>query len=182
MSCRLQNSPKLLKVKTPNINRVERWENSARKALQPAGRDLSLNVCRNAKQQQSRFCGPACFVEKMTQSFDILVETLGVRKMDGILIEYDYAGDENVWRNAVDAFVSNIDADERLRGRFSYRVNTRGDAGSRVHIGTWDSEETLAHLQAQEFFKTFAGQVQSFAGDSLKTSRFHHVAGTVQGE
>ncbi len=98
--------------------------------------------------------------------------------MDGILIEYSYSGDEDMWRHAVDAFVGNIEADDQLRGRFSYQIKTRGDGTERVHIGMWDSDETLAHLQAQEFFKTFAGQVQSFAGDSLITSRFQHVAGT----
>ncbi len=103
----------------------------------------------------------------------------GGLRMDGILIQYELNGDVQAWRHAVDAFIDNVQADDRLRGRFSYQVKQVGDGAERIHIGTWDSAETLAHLQAQEFFKIFAGQVQGFAGDSLKTTRFSHVTGTI---
>ena len=96
----------------------------------------------------------------------------------GILIEYELSGDEAAWRQAVDAFIANIDADPRLEGRFSYHVTARGEEGGRVHIGQWDSEETLAHLQSQPWFKEFADVVKASGGDSLKASRFKHVAST----
>lgn len=72
--------------------------------------------------------------------------------MFGIVVEYDYSGDESEWREAIDDFIGHINADDRLRGRFSYQVNIRNDGGGRVHIGQWDEEETLAHLQSQPFF------------------------------
>ena len=102
--------------------------------------------------------------------------------MFGILIEYEFSGDEAEWKRAVDAFVENIDQDPRLSGRFSYQVNVRADGGGRIHVGGWDTAETLAHLQQQEFFKTFAGQIQSFAGDSLKATRFERAAVTASAD
>ena len=99
-------------------------------------------------------------------------------KSFGILIEYELSGDEAAWRQAVDTFVANIDADPRLQGRFSYIVTARGEEGGRVHVGQWDAEETLAHLQSQPWFKDFSQAVQTSAGDGLKASRFTHVAGT----
>ena len=99
--------------------------------------------------------------------------------MYGIVITYDYSGDEATWQQAVDAFIANIDGDSRLKGRFTYQVNVRADGGGRIHIGHWDEPETLTHLQQQDFFKTFAGQVKDFAGDSLKASRFERRAETV---
>ena len=98
--------------------------------------------------------------------------------MDGILIEYTYQGNEALWRHTIQAFIANIEGRDRLRGHFSYQVKKVGDDGRRLHIGMWDSEETLTHLQAQEFFKTFAEQIREFAGDSLQTTRFVHAHGT----
>ncbi|MDP6345251.1 MAG: hypothetical protein QF578_21140 [Alphaproteobacteria bacterium] len=98
--------------------------------------------------------------------------------MLGIVIEYDFDGDEATWADAVETFVKAIDDDPRLRGRFSYQVNVRADGGGRIHVGRWDEEETLAHLQSQDFFKTFAAKVQEFGGDSLKATRYKRLNGT----
>jgi hypothetical protein len=68
--------------------------------------------------------------------------------MYGILIQYTYDGDEEPWLAAVEEFVTAIDADPALRGKFGYRVNVAADGVGRVHVGQWDSEETLAHLQS----------------------------------
>ncbi len=101
--------------------------------------------------------------------------------MYGIVIEYELSGDEAAWREAVDAFLKNIDADPALRGKFSYQVNTSNDAGGRIHIGRWDSEETLKHLQSQPFFKEFSGAVQKFSGGNMKATRISQVAATAAG-
>ena len=98
--------------------------------------------------------------------------------MYGIVIQYDFSGNETEWQEAVDAFVDSIDGDPRLQGRFSYQVNVRADGGGRIHIGQWDEPETLAHLQQQDFFKTFASKVQDFGGDSLNATRFERRAET----
>ena len=34
-----------------------------------------------------------------------------------------------------------------------------------------DNKSTLAHLQSQEFFKTFAAAVGRFGGDTLRTTK-----------
>ncbi len=101
--------------------------------------------------------------------------------MYGIVIEYELSGDEAAWRRAVDTFLKNIDGDPALQGKFSYEVNTSNDSGGRVHIGHWDSEETLAHLQSQPFFKEFAGALQDFAGGNLKATKIGRVAMTGSG-
>ncbi|OUR80743.1 hypothetical protein A9Q83_00440 [Alphaproteobacteria bacterium 46_93_T64] len=98
--------------------------------------------------------------------------------MFGIVIDYDFSGDEATWQQAVDTFIGNIDADARLKGRFRYMVTARKDGTGRVHIGQWDEEETLAHLQSQPFFGEFAGKVKEFAGDSLKATPFKTIAQT----
>ncbi len=98
--------------------------------------------------------------------------------MNGILIQYDYDGDEGAWLAAVEDFVAAIDDDPVLRGRFSYRVNVAADGVSRVHVGRWDSEETLTHLQSQDFFKAFAAKVGEFAGGPPNASRMRLAAET----
>lgn len=100
--------------------------------------------------------------------------------MNGIVVEYDFSGDEDQWREAIDEFISQINADEKLKGRFSYQVNIRGDGGGRIHIGQWDEEETLAYLQSQPFFAEFAGKIQEFAGgEPPKATRFEKITSTV---
>ena len=98
--------------------------------------------------------------------------------MFGILIQYDYSGDEAPWQAAIDSFVSQIDADPALRGKFSYQVNVAADGKRRVHVGRWDSEETLAHLQSQDFFKVFAGKVGGFADGGPDATRLKQAAST----
>ncbi len=99
--------------------------------------------------------------------------------MFGILIEYDYDGDETAWKSAVTDFVNNIDADPVLRGNFSYQVNIAANGTGRVHVGRWNNEETLAHLQSQDFFKTFAQQVGKFADGAQQATRLTAAAATV---
>ena len=98
--------------------------------------------------------------------------------MLGIIIEYDYSGDEGEWKAAADAFVQAIDADPRPKGRFSYQVNIKGDGPGRVHVGRWDQAETQAYLFEQDFFKTFAAQVKAFGGETLKTAPYRRITGT----
>ena len=91
--------------------------------------------------------------------------------MGGLLIEYEYSGDEAPWSQAMEAFLTAISGDAALAGKFRYHVFVKEDGKSRVHVPSWDSEATLAHLQSQDFFKTFASAVQGFAGDTLKTTK-----------
>ncbi len=98
--------------------------------------------------------------------------------MDGILIQYNYDGEEAPWLAAVEAFIAAVDGDPALAGKFSYRVNVASDGVGRVHVGQWDSEETLAHLQSQEFFKTFAGKIGEFSGGGPNASRMRLAAET----
>ncbi len=98
--------------------------------------------------------------------------------MSGIVIRYQFSGDESAWREAVDAFVSAIDNDPRAAGNFHYTVTSVGDGATRIHIGRWDSEETLKHVQSQEYFSEFAAAVKAFAGDSLDAQRVSIVSET----
>lgn len=92
--------------------------------------------------------------------------------MNGIVIEYDYDGDEAAWDAAVESFIGNITADPALKGKFTYEVTVLGEGPTRLHIGHWDSPETLTYLQSQDFFKEFAGKVGAFAGGAPKARRF----------
>jgi len=91
--------------------------------------------------------------------------------MNGLLIEYSYDGDDAPWAATIDTFLKAIAADERLAGRFRYHVFVRDDGKRRVHVPSWDDETTLAHLQAQPFFKTFSQAIQGYAGETLKTTQ-----------
>lgn len=84
--------------------------------------------------------------------------------MRGITITYKYSGDEAPWQSAMKDFITAIESDPVIAGKFTYQVAVADDKETRFHWGRWDSAETLAHLQSQEFFKTFAGQVRAFAG------------------
>jgi hypothetical protein len=98
--------------------------------------------------------------------------------MQGIVIQYAYSGDEAEWKSIVDGFVADIDTDPKLKGLFSYEVNVAADGVSRVHIGRWEKDETLAYLQSQDFFKAFAAKVQGFASDGVSAQRFGRVTST----
>ncbi len=100
--------------------------------------------------------------------------------MYGILIKYDYDGDEGQWMKAVEEFVAAVDADPALRGKFAYRVNIAADGVGRVHVGSWDGVETLAHLQAQDFFKRFAAKVGEFAGGAPSATRLRLAVETAE--
>ncbi|MCW9034808.1 MAG: hypothetical protein OQJ97_11370 [Rhodospirillales bacterium] len=98
--------------------------------------------------------------------------------MFGIVIEYDFSGDEANWQKTIDTFIDKINEDDRLNGRFIYQVNIRKDGSGRLHIGQWDEEGTLAHLQSQPFFAEFAGKVKEFAGGAPKTTVFKNMVQT----
>ncbi|MAF48985.1 MAG: hypothetical protein QF393_03420 [Rhodospirillales bacterium] len=98
--------------------------------------------------------------------------------MFGIVIEYDFSGDEAEWQEAIDTFTGQIDADDRLRGRFSYQCNVSNDGGGRIHIGHWDQEETLKHLQGQPYFADFSEKVKKFSGGGPKATGFKRLGGT----
>lgn len=84
--------------------------------------------------------------------------------MRGITITYEYDGDEQAWRAAMQTFISAIDDDPAVAGKFNYQVAVADDGKTRIHWGRWDSAETLTHVQSQDYFKSFAGEVQEFAG------------------
>ena len=98
--------------------------------------------------------------------------------MYGIVIQYDYSGDEAAWQSAVDTFMAHIDADARLKDRFSYQVNVSNDGVSRIHVGSWDAEETLKHMQSQPYFGEFAGKVKEFAAGAPVATGFRNLGKT----
>jgi hypothetical protein len=89
--------------------------------------------------------------------------------MGGILIQYEYSGDEKKWEDIIRGFINNINRDERLRGKFSYIVNRAKEGSQRVHLARWNTEETLDYLRTQPFFKEFTQNVKGLAGETLQT-------------
>ncbi len=90
--------------------------------------------------------------------------------MRGITITYRYDGDETVWRAAVNTFIAAVNDDPDAEGKFTYQVAVADDGVARFHWGRWDSAETLAHVQSQPYFKTFAAKVKDFAGETLSAT------------
>ena len=84
--------------------------------------------------------------------------------MRGITISYTYSGDEAAWQAGTGAFIGAVVAEPGGAGGFRYPVAVGGAGTRRVRWGRWDSAETLAHVQSQDYFKTFAGKVKEFAG------------------
>ncbi len=83
--------------------------------------------------------------------------------MRTITITYDYDGDEQAWTGTCEAFINAVSSDPDAQG-FSYQVAVADNGVSRVHWGRWDSADTLAHVQGQDYFKSFAERVRAFAG------------------
>ncbi|MGI9368710.1 MAG: hypothetical protein ACR2O2_07700 [Ruegeria sp.] len=98
--------------------------------------------------------------------------------MRGITITYEYSGDEGVWRNAMDRFISAVDNDPNAAGKFTYQVAVADDGKSRFHWGRWDSAETLTHVQSQPYFKEFAANVREFAGGAPNATGHDIIAKT----
>lgn len=88
--------------------------------------------------------------------------------MKNVMVEYIYQGDENKWQQIVVDFINSVEGNEHLSGKFHYQIFTMPE-GRRVHIGRWDSEETLQVLKNQPFFGEFAKAIQQLAGDSFKS-------------
>ncbi|MCG8339534.1 MAG: hypothetical protein MJE63_33920 [Proteobacteria bacterium] len=91
--------------------------------------------------------------------------------MDGILIQYEYKGDESQWQAVVNKFIFDIDNDPELKGNFFYSVFKTSEPAKRVHVGRWTSNQTLETLRQRDFFKTFSESVQKLAGESLSSIR-----------
>ena len=98
--------------------------------------------------------------------------------MNGIVVRYEYAGDEGKWRAAMGAFVAAVAADDAVRGRFRYAITRQRGGAVRTHMGRWDSEETLRTVQSRDYFKTFAAAVQEFGGASVTTTPMEVVEST----
>ncbi len=98
--------------------------------------------------------------------------------MEGIVIRYEYQGDEENWRTAVDGFIANINNDAEIAGKFRYSVNVGADGKTRIHVGRWPDQATLETLQSRDYFKAFATKVQEFGGDSLSPMRVSEVTAT----
>lgn len=90
----------------------------------------------------------------------------------GICVTYRFDGDEALWDATIARFVSAAGQDPALKGKFNYTVHKGKDGASRVHIGRWDSTETVAALQATDYFKAFAEALKAMAGDTLLTTPF----------
>jgi len=98
--------------------------------------------------------------------------------MAGIVIEYDYAGDEAAWEQSVDSFIAAVNADAEVSSDFSYMVTRVGDGPTRIHVGRWGAEETVKTLQSRDYFKAFAQAIQSFAGGVPNARRIDVVSAT----
>ncbi len=98
--------------------------------------------------------------------------------MAGIVIEYDYSGDEAAWTEAVDSFIASVGADAEISGDFSYMVTRVGDGPTRIHVGRWGAEETVKTLQGRDYFKIFAEAIKGFAGGAPNARRVDVVAAT----
>ncbi len=88
--------------------------------------------------------------------------------MNGIIIQYQYSGDEAPWEKATSDFVAAVNADTELAGGFMYIVSKAREGDNRTHIGRWRDEETLKLMQSRDYFKKFAALLKEMAGDTLK--------------
>ena len=93
----------------------------------------------------------------------------------GICITYDYGGDEQVWLDAVGAFVAAVNADADMAGSFTYEVQRAMEGAGRVHVGRWDRPETVKLLQSKGYFQDVSGKLQAMAGDTLVKTRVQRV-------
>ncbi len=91
--------------------------------------------------------------------------------MDGILIQYEYSGDETQWQNTIDEFISCVNSDSELKGKFIYSVFKTSEPNRRVHVGRWESSVILETLKQRDFFKSFTQAMQELAGESLTSTR-----------
>ncbi|WP_299348270.1 hypothetical protein [uncultured Shimia sp.] len=98
--------------------------------------------------------------------------------MRSITITYEYAGPDAPWRALVESFIAALDSDDGIPGSFSYQVAVADNGTTRIHWGRWDSAETLAHVQAQDYFKSFAGALKDLAGDTLSPTGTNVMART----
>ena len=100
--------------------------------------------------------------------------------MNGIIIQYQYSGDEAAWEKATGDFVAAVEADSALEGGFMYLVTKARESDNRTHIGRWRDDETLKLMQSRDYFKTFAGILKEMAGDTLKPEGMSVITMTAQ--
>ena len=81
-----------------------------------------------------------------------------------ITITYKYAGDEAVCFNVNLIRFENRSRHPTRAGKFTYPSWTRNRRKCIWRVLFWDSAQTLAHVQSQDYFKTFAPAVRDFAG------------------
>lgn len=86
--------------------------------------------------------------------------------MNGILITYQYSGDEAAWEKVTGDFVAAIKADKSLNGGFSYTVTKAREGDDRTHLGHWRDDETLKLMQSSAYFQTFAAAMKELTNDS----------------
>jgi quinol monooxygenase YgiN len=98
--------------------------------------------------------------------------------MHGIVIGYEYSGDEAEWEAVVGAFIDAINADNELEGDFSYVVSKSKNSAKRTHMGRWTSPEKLALMQSREYFKVFSTKLKAMAGDTLSPDGMNVVTQT----
>jgi len=98
--------------------------------------------------------------------------------MNGIVITYDYAGDEAEWETVVGTFVAALNTDAELGGRFRYVVSKSKSSSRRTHFGSWDSKAVLDLMQSRDYFKVFSTRLKSMAGDSLSPDAMQIVCQT----
>ena len=70
-----------------------------------------------------------------------------------LLIRCDYDGDEKAWESPNIPSSDSVDADDRLRGRFSCNVARR------------DSDQTLKHLPSRPLLGESTTSAKGFGGD-----------------
>jgi hypothetical protein len=88
--------------------------------------------------------------------------------MNGIIIQYQYSGDEAAWEKATRDFVAALEADRELEGGFMYMVSKANESDTRTHVGRWRDDETLKLMQSRDYFKSFAGILKEMADGTLK--------------
>ena len=101
--------------------------------------------------------------------------------MNGIVITYQYSGDEAEWEAVTQAFVDAVEADTELGGGFMYIVSKSRESDTRTHIGRWTSQEVLELMQSRDYFKNFAAKLKAMAGDTLKPEGMTVTSLTKQG-
>lgn len=90
--------------------------------------------------------------------------------MPALLIEYTYQGNEDNWESEIADFIHAIKSDRMLSQGMRYHVFVKAD-GRRVHVPSWDSEETLKYLQSTPAFAKFTKKVKEFSDSNINVHK-----------